>query len=290
MRVHSVPVHGDASACAPRVAAAHPALRGLVAGYAGFGGPAPGRSRTGSSRWPPPRSSSTWRALVTGGSRGIGRAIVRRLASLGARVVYTYRRDAFDFDLPDVTAVRADQADPGALAAMFAPVRASGLDILVNNAAIAPRIPLAKLTGEDFDRVMAINTRFPLLAIREAATLMRDHGRIVNLSTLNTVVAGPGLALYCASKAALEQITAVAARELGPRGITVNTVSPGQTDTDMLRATAPWPDIESAAASFGALGRVGTPDDVAAVVAWLAGPDAAWITGQNIRATGGLIV
>ncbi|GAB7036196.1 MULTISPECIES: SDR family NAD(P)-dependent oxidoreductase [Catenuloplanes] len=229
-------------------------------------------------------------ALVTGGSRGIGRAIVHRLSALGARVVYTYRREAAEFPRDDVIAVRADQADPGALDAMFAPVRESGLDILVNNAAIAPSIPIADLTGDDFDRVMAINTRFPLLAIREAATLMRDHGRIVNLSTLNTVVAGPGLALYCASKAALEQITAVAARELGPRGITVNTVSPGQTDTDMLRATAPWPRIEATAAAFGALRRVGTADEVAAVVTWLTGPDAGWITGQNIRATGGLVV
>ncbi|MDR7275900.1 SDR family NAD(P)-dependent oxidoreductase [Catenuloplanes atrovinosus] len=229
-------------------------------------------------------------ALVTGGSRGIGRAIVHRLSRLGARVVYTYRRTAVDHDLPRVTAVRADQADPASLEAMFAPVRESGLDILVNNAAIAPAARIADLTGEDFDRVMAINARFPLLAMRAAAALMPDGGRIVNLSTLNTVVAGPGLALYCASKAALEQFTAVAARELGPRGITVNTVSPGQTDTDMLRATGPWPLIEEQARRFGALGRVGTPDDVAAVVAWLAGPDAGWITGQNIRATGGLVV
>ncbi|MFI5841264.1 SDR family oxidoreductase [Catenuloplanes sp. NPDC051500] len=172
---------------------------------------------------------------------------------------------------------------------MFAPVRASGLDILVNNAGIAPAAPLADLTGADFDHVMAVNARFPLLAMREASPLLRDGGRIINVSTLNTVLPAPGLALYCASKAALEQFTAVAARELGPRRITVNTVSPGQTDTDMLHASAPADAIRSASA-LSALGRIGTPDEVAAVITWLAGPDATWITGQNIRATGGLLL
>jgi 3-oxoacyl-[acyl-carrier protein] reductase len=228
-------------------------------------------------------------ALVTGGSRGIGRAVVRRLSALGARVVYTYRATAPADDPPGVVAVRADQADPGALEAMFAPVRASGLDILVNNAAIAPTALLTDLTGADFDHVMAINARFPLLAMREAATLLHDGGRIINVSTLNTVLPGPGLALYCASKAALEQFTAVTARELGPRRITVNTVSPGQTDTDMLHASAPA-DAITATSALSALGRIGTPDEVAAVIAWLAGPDATWITGQNIRATGGLLL
>lgn len=197
-------------------------------------------------------------ALVTGGSRGIGRAVVRRLSTLGARVIYTYRVAPGRDDPPGVVAVRADQADETSLEAMFAPVRTSGLDILVNNAAIAPSTPLARLTGADFDHVMAVNARFPLLAMREAASLLHDGGRIINVSTLNTVLPAPGLSLYCASKAALEQFTAVVARELGPRRITVNTVSPGQTDTDLLHAAAP-PEALAAISALSALGRLGTP-------------------------------
>ncbi|MEO3927161.1 SDR family oxidoreductase [Micromonosporaceae bacterium B7E4] len=232
-------------------------------------------------------------ALVTGGSRGIGRAIVQRLAEAGARVVFTYRSDRAAADelvsrYADVVAVRADQADLASLGPMFAPVR-DGLDILVNNAAIVSSTPIAEITAEEFDRVMTVNARFPLLAMREAATVLRDGGRIVNISTLNTVLPAPGLALYCASKAALEQFTAVAARELGSRGITVNTVSPGATDTDLLRASNPAEAL-TRATTLTALGRLGLPEDIAAVVAFLAGPDSGWITGQNIRATGGLLV
>jgi 3-oxoacyl-[acyl-carrier protein] reductase len=232
-------------------------------------------------------------ALVTGGSRGIGRAIVERLAGDGARVVFTYRHSEeaakeLAARLPGAVAVRADQSGLESLDAMFAPVR-DGLDILVNNAAAGGGHPIAELTPDEFDRVMTINAKVPLLAVRRAAELMPDGGRIVNISTLNTVVPAPGLVLYCASKAALEQVTAVAARELGPRGITVNTVSPGGTDTDLLRATNS-PEALAQTVAMTALQRLGRPADIAAVVAFLAGPDAAWITGQNIRATGGLLL
>ena len=232
-------------------------------------------------------------ALVTGGSRGIGRAIVERLAAAGARVVFTYRSSEeaaaeVAARVPGSTAVRVDQADLDTLPAMFAPV-ADGLDILVNNAAVSVHVPIAELTPAAFDRVLTINTKFPLFAVRAAVPLLRDDGRIVNLSTLNTAVPAPGLALYCASKAALEQVTAVAARELGHRGITVNTVSPGATDTDMLRAENP-PEALDRVPALTALGRLGRPDDVAAVVAFLVSPAGRWITGQNIRATGGLLI
>jgi len=232
-------------------------------------------------------------ALVTGGSRGIGRAIATRLADDGARVVFTYKdskvaAEELARQLPGATAIRADQEDLSSLAEMFAPFE-SGLDILINNAAINPRVPLSGLTGEDFDRVMTVNAKFAVLAMTEAASLMRDGGRIINISSLNTAVPVPGHALYSASKAVLEQFTQVTARELGPRGITVNTVSPGAVDTDLLRATNPPEALEQTAA-LTALQRLGRPQDVAAVVAFLAGPDAAWITGENIRATGGLLI
>jgi 3-oxoacyl-[acyl-carrier protein] reductase len=232
-------------------------------------------------------------ALVTGGSRGIGRAVVQRLAGEGATVVFTFNehRSAAE-ELADrldgAVAVRADQADVGSLDAMFEPVR-DGFDILVNNAAINPRLALAEITAAEFDRVMTVNAKLPLLAMGRAAALLRDNGRIINVSTLSTVLPAPGHALYSASKAALEQCTAVAARELGGRGITVNSVSPGATDTDMLRAVNA-PEALAQTAALTALQRLGRPDDIAAVIAFLAGPDAQWITGQNIRVTGGLLL
>ena len=231
-------------------------------------------------------------AVVTGGSRGIGRAIVRRLARDGARVVFSYRSDkaaadALAREAGDAVAVRADQEDLASLDALFGPV-ADGLDILVNNAAVIAPAPIADITPELFDQAMTVNAKFPLLAMGRAAPLLRDGGRIVNISTLNTTLPGPGIALYCASKAALEQFTRVAAIELGPRGITVNSLSPGATDTELLRASNPEQALEQAAA-VTPLGRLGKPEDIADVVAFLAGPDARWITGQNIPATGGLL-
>ncbi|GAA1868042.1 SDR family oxidoreductase [Asanoa iriomotensis] len=232
-------------------------------------------------------------ALVTGGSRGIGRAVVERLSAAGHRVVFTYANDKAAADevaalCPGSIAVRADQTSLSSLDEMFAPIQ-DGLDILVNNAGVIVPAAVADVTAEEFDRALTANTKVPLLAIGRAAPLMRDGGRIVNISTINTVSPAPGNVLYCASKAALEQVTAVAARELGPRGITVNTVSPGATDTDLLRAHNSAEELALSAA-WSALGRLGTPHDVAAVVAFLTTADAGWITGQNIRATGGLLV
>lgn len=227
-------------------------------------------------------------AVVTGGTRGIGQAIVRRLVAGGARVVFTYAHQEPAEVLAGTTGVRADQEDLAGLGAVFDEVR-DGFDILVNNVGVGPQIRIADLTVAEIDRVFTVNLRFPLLAIKEAIPLLRDGGRIVNISTLNTVLAAPGLALYCASKAALEQVTVVASKELGPRGITVNTVSPGATDTDMLRAYNTEEALARGVAST-ALGRLGTPDDIAAVVAFLVSADGGWITGQNIRATGGLVL
>lgn len=232
-------------------------------------------------------------AMVTGGSRGIGRAIVRRLARDGATVVFSYKdnqaaADELVAEFDEVVAVRADQADVSTIDTLFEPAR-NGLDILVNNVAVNPRVPLTEVTEADFQRVMTVNALYPLLAMRRAAALLRDGGRIINISTLNTVIPAPGHGLYSASKAALEQFTAVAARELGARGITVNTVSPGATDTEMLRATNP-PEALARTPALTALQRLGQPIDIANVVAFLASPESQWITGQNIRATGGLLI
>jgi 3-oxoacyl-[acyl-carrier protein] reductase len=208
-------------------------------------------------------------------------------------VVFSYQEnkaaaDELVAELGRVVAVRADQEDLAALDALFAPVE-DGFDILVNNAAVNRPTPIADITPEEFDRVMTVNAKFPLLAMQRAEPLLRDGGRIVNISTLNTVVPAPGGGLYSASKAALEHFTAIAAREFGGRGITVNAVLPGATDTDLLRATNPPEALEQSVA-FTALQRIGRPADIADVVAFLAGPDSGWITGQNLRATGGLLL
>ncbi|WP_280386581.1 SDR family oxidoreductase [Nocardia wallacei] len=194
-------------------------------------------------------------ALVTGGSRGIGRAIVHRLARDGAAVMFSY----------------------------------DGLDILVNNAGIAPRELVTELTEEQVDRAIAVNMKGPMFAMRHAGQVLRDGGRIVNISTLNTILPVPTLAAYTATKAALEQLSKIAARELGSRGITVNTVSPAATDTELLRETNTQEGLDLAV-SMTALGRLGDPTDIADVVAFLAGPDSRWITGQNLLATGGFAV
>ncbi|WFE98698.1 SDR family oxidoreductase [Micromonospora sp. WMMD964] len=238
-------------------------------------------------------------AVVTGGSRGIGRAVVQRLARDGATVVFGWRSNAeaaAEVETSVAAAggvahgVRADLAEPGGVTAFLAQAEThlAGLDLLVNNAA-AQHTPalLVDLPEEEYDRLMAVNARAVFLALRHAARHMRDGGRVVNLSTINTVMPGPGIAAYAASKGAVEQLSAVASRELAARGITVNTVSPGATDTDLLHATNSAQSVEIAA-RVTPLGRLGQPADVADVVAFLCGPDARWVTGQNIHAAGGL--
>lgn len=238
-------------------------------------------------------------AVVTGGSRGIGRAVVERLARDGAEVVFGYRSDARaagEVERAVAAAggkaypVQADLAESSGVEKLFAEAesRLEGLDIVVNNAADAHRPTLlVDLTEEAYDRVMAVNAKAVFLALRYAARHMRDGGRIINISTLNTVLPSAGLTAYAGSKGAVEQFTAVAARELGGRGITVNTVSPGATDTDLLRSSNTPEGLERVV-RMTPLGRLGTPADVADVVAFLAGPDSRWITGQNLHASGGL--
>lgn len=235
-------------------------------------------------------------AVVTGGSRGIGRAIVARLVADGATVVFTYQRDeqaaaqVAEESAGRATAVRVDLGVRDDLERLFEEVgkRLDGLDILVNNAATGVPKPIAETTEEEYDRTMAVNTKAVFLTLQYAARQMRDGGRIVNLSTANTAGSFPGVGAYSGSKAAVEQFTRVAARELGGRGITVNTVSPGATDTDLLRSHNSREGLDFSVA-LTPLGRLGQPTDIADVVAFLVGPDGRWVTGQNLIASGGLV-
>lgn len=237
------------------------------------------------------------RAVVTGGSRGIGQAVTRRLAADGAEVVFSYTRSQEDSERlvaelaaehKSVHAVQADLTRLEDLHRLFdtADKLLGGLDILVNNAGGSVVSPIKETQETDYDRIMALNAKATFFAMQQAAHRMGAEGRIINISSINTVRHFPGIAVYAGSKAAVEQFTQVAAAELGPRGITVNTVSPGPIDTDMLRDTNPRDALDLAVMTTP-LRRLGRPADVADVVAFLAGPDSRWVTGANIRVSGG---
>jgi 3-oxoacyl-[acyl-carrier protein] reductase len=238
-------------------------------------------------------------ALVTGGSRGIGRAIVKRLVADGAAVVFSYLQNeaaAADVvrevagDGGRAVAVRADQGSLDDLRRLAgqADEHLDGLDIVVINAAGCPVVLIDKMTEDAYDQYMAVHAKGPFFLIQHAGRALRDGGRIIAISTLNTRLHPPGGALYTGAKGALENFTKVAAIEFGRRGITANVVSPGATDTEMLRAANPGETFEDTAART-ALRRLGQPEDIAAVVAFLAGPDSGWISGQNLAADGGLL-
>jgi 3-oxoacyl-[acyl-carrier protein] reductase len=237
-------------------------------------------------------------ALVTGGSRGIGRAIVRRLAADGASVIFSYlsRQEAAQAVVAEVAAAGgralAVQADQGSLPdlrrlTVQGQELFGGLDIVVINAAGGVGQMIEEVTEASYDRYMAVHARGPFFLIQYAGRIMRDGGRIISISTLNTRLHPPGGALYTAAKGALEHVTVVAALEFGGRGITANIVSPGATDTELLRAANPGKTFEDEVART-ALKRLGQPEDIARVVAFLAWPDGAWISGQNLPANGGL--
>ncbi|MEV6837046.1 SDR family oxidoreductase [Streptomyces sp. NPDC051133] len=236
------------------------------------------------------------KALVTGGSRGIGAATALRLAREGADVAVTYvqGKDAAEEVVRAVralgrraVAVRADLADPADAAGVVdrAAGELGGLDVLVNNAGVGLLGPLETFTLEDVDRVLAVNVRGVFLASQAAAARMADGGRIVTIGTCMTQrVPGPGGTLYATGKAALVGLTKALAWELGGRGITANVVHPGPTDTDMNPADGPYAPAQAA---MTALGRFGTADEVASMVAYLAGPEAAYVTGAQFAVDGG---
>ncbi|MFE5794144.1 SDR family NAD(P)-dependent oxidoreductase [Streptomyces sp. NPDC056503] len=235
-------------------------------------------------------------ALVTGGSRGIGAATAVRLAREGADVAFTYVRD--EAAAEEVAArveatgrralpLRADAADAGdAAGAVHRAADGLGrLDVLVNNVGIGVLGPLAKLTLADVDRVLAVNVRAAFLASQAAAGRLPDGGRIITIGTCMTQrVPGPGGTLYALSKSALTGLNRALARELGGRGITANLVHPGPVDTDLNPADGPYAEGQAA---LTALGRFGTPDEVAAAVAYLAGPEGRYVTGAELSVDGG---
>ncbi|MEW1655461.1 MULTISPECIES: SDR family oxidoreductase [unclassified Streptomyces] len=235
-------------------------------------------------------------ALVTGGSRGIGAAIALRLAADGAAVALTYRHreDLAAGVVREIEeaggracALRADGADPEAVRASVAAAadRWGRLDILVNNAGAGVIGPFEGLALDEVDRVLATNVRGPFLAAQAAAAHLAEGGRIISIgSCMAERVAFPGGSLYATSKAALTGLTKALARELGPRGITVNLVHPGPIDTDMNPADGESAEFQAGLTSLGAYGR---PADVAATVAHLAGEGGRYITGAALAVDGG---
>ncbi|WP_214410890.1 glucose 1-dehydrogenase [Sphaerisporangium fuscum] len=240
-------------------------------------------------------------ALVTGGSRGIGRAIARRLAADGATVALTYARDTaaaeetvrhIEKDGGRALALHAELGRHGDAAALWEAFDAATgnarVDIVVNNAGIGRSADIAVLTEEEFDEVFAVNVRAPFFIVQHALSRLNDGGRIINISSGAARLAMPEIIAYGSTKGALDTFTLNLAKQLGPRGITVNSVAPGIIDTDVnagwLRGNA---EAWERASSLSALGRVGTPEDVADVVAFLASDDARWVTGRVVDATGG---
>jgi 3-oxoacyl-[acyl-carrier protein] reductase len=237
-------------------------------------------------------------ALITGGSRGIGAAIAKRLAADGANVTITYTKgaDAAASVVKEIEragrkaiAIQADAADADAVnAAVEKTVTTFGrLDILVNNAGTAVPKRFEETTLEELDRLIAINVRGVFVATQAALKHMKSGGRIISIgSAVGERALTPGLVPYSATKGAVKMFTQGLSREVASRGITVNNVQPGPIDTDTNPATGEWAVPQKA---FTALGRYGHVDEVAALVAFVAGPESSYITGANLNVDGGMI-
>ncbi|MEV4167530.1 SDR family oxidoreductase [Nonomuraea dietziae] len=241
-------------------------------------------------------------ALVTGGSRGIGRAIAQRLAGDGARVAVHYGSNeqaaketvsAIEAAGGQAFAVQAELGVEGDAETLWAAfdAQADELDILVNNAGIlGDQVDITGVTREHFDRLFAVNTRAPFFVTQLALDRLRDGGRIVNVSTMLTRgLAQPMSINYAMSKGALDVLTSTLAKQLGPRAITVNTVAPGVIDTDMHEGRLVG-QARRWVSSLSPLGRVGSPEDVADTVAFLASDQGRWVTGHWLDASGGSLL
>jgi len=238
-------------------------------------------------------------AIVTGASRGIGAAVAERLAGDGFTVVINHSASGAPAEKLAreiegkgcrALAIKADVGDPDAVRGMFeAAERAfGGIDVLVNNAGI---MKLAKIADSDdvlFDQQIAVNLKGSFNAMREAAKRLRDGGRIVNFSTSVVGTKLETYGVYAATKSAIETMTAILSKELRGRSITVNAVAPGPTSTDLF-LNGKSPELIDRLAKMNPLGRLGTPEEIASVVAFLVGPDGGWINGQVLRANGGMV-
>ena len=238
-------------------------------------------------------------AIVTGASRGIGAAIAERLARDGFTVIVNYAGNAeaaqkvvqeIEKQGGRAVAAQADVSDADAVKRMFDSAESAfgGVDVLVNNAGILDNAPLAEVSDESFDRQIAINLKGTFNGLREAAKRLRKGGRIVNFSSSVVGLYQPNYAVYAATKAAVEAMTHVLSKEMRGRSITVNAVAPGPTGTELFLNGKPQAVIDTLA-KLSPLERLGQPADIAAAVAFLAGPDGAWINGQTLRANGGVI-
>lgn len=237
-------------------------------------------------------------AIVTGSSRGIGRAVAERLAKDGFAVVINYSgNEAAAMDVVAAISaaggvargIKADIADPVAVAAMFDATEQlfGGIDVVVNNAGIMKLAPVVDCTDEIFDQTIAINLKGSFNVAREAGRRLRRGGRIINLSTSAIGLRLPSYGVYIATKAAVEALTQVLAQEMRGRNITVNAVAPGPTATDLF-LNGKSQELIDRMAKMNPLERLGKPEDIANVIAFLSSPDGAWVNGQILRANGGM--
>jgi 3-oxoacyl-[acyl-carrier protein] reductase len=238
-------------------------------------------------------------AIVTGASGGIGAAVAERLAKDGFTVVVNYAGNAASAEAVvakieaaggQAVAAKADVSDGAAVARMFdsAETAFGGVDVLINNAGIMNTAPIEDSDDALFERHIAVNLKGTFNTLREAARRLRDGGRIVNFSSSVTGLLQPTYGVYAATKAAVEAMTSVLAKELRGRNITVNAIAPGPTATKLFLDGKPQEVIDRLS-NMAPLGRLGQPQDIAAAVAFLSGPDGAWINGQTVRANGGII-
>ena len=238
-------------------------------------------------------------AIVTGASRGIGAAVAQRLARDGFAVAVNYAGDTASAEAlvkqieaagGKAIAVKADVADAAAVRALFdtAEKTFGGVDVLVNNAGIMQLAKIADADDAQFDRQIAINLKGTFNGLREAARRMRNGGRIINFSTSVVGTKLESYGIYTATKAAVESLTAILSKEMRGRSITVNAVAPGPTATDLF-LTGKSPELVERMAKMPPLERIATPEEIAGVVSFLAGPDGGWVNGQVLRANGGLV-